>query len=268
MREGLRRSHPEQNRRGQAAPLRMESLGRILDALGATPTATDAHEVLALLVGHAGIMRPGELAGLTAGDLRYVLVAGAGAPVGGLTPPLTDIEYIRVTLKNPKTKKGGTQDVVLVRREDRYDTVGPLRALLAAKGAGDPLFTRTVHRKPSPKAMTPAILTAVLRKWLRRAGVDAKDTKLWSGHSGRRGGVVDLDDAGEPEAATRQGRWASKEGQDAYMGAAKRVRVEGLRRLQPVAEQHSAGGVDARGGGSVQGEGRQGPGVRRRQARG
>ena len=93
MREGLRRSDPEQNQTVRRRPCGWNRSG-VSWTLWADAD-NDAHEVLAMLVEHADIMRPGELAGLTAGDLRYVPVAGAGAPVGGHHPSRTSNTFGR-----------------------------------------------------------------------------------------------------------------------------------------------------------------------------
>ena len=234
--EGLERSYAGQNARGQAAPLRLTDLDKILTALGPTPTPAQRHEVLALLVLTQGVLRPGELAKLRGGNVHYALVPGA-APSD--SPPLADIDYVELTLVNPKTEQKGTQTVFIVPRPDRFNAVPQLRELLLTKGADDPLFTRTIRGVVSSKPLTNTIVSSIVRKWVLDAGIapDAAAARAFRGHSGRRGYTLDLDDAGETTAATRQGRWATEQGQAAYMGGARRIRVAGLARAQPVPTQ-------------------------------
>ena len=235
--EGLARTYIGQNATGKAVPIRLADLDRILTHLGSiSSTEADRHEVLSLLCQEQLLLRAGELAKVCKQDITWVLHPGAAASPD---PPLSAISYAEVRLASPKTAKKGTQVVGLAHRDDRFDTIAQLYALLQTKASNDLVFTRTVHGKMTQQPISSVTVTSIVRKWVLAAGVvkSADEAKTYRSHSQRRGGARDLRDAGHADASTSQGRWATQAGQDAYVAdTISTTLVAALKSVQPVVQ--------------------------------
>jgi hypothetical protein len=196
---GLQKIRPKQNLRGKKQPIQLHHLRTMREVwLRAAPATEDEQHWVQMLVAHQGMLRTNEHVGgaLRLSDVAFI-TADSGAAVGAVVGAV-------LTLRMTKTGTGQRQhqQVVLPRRNDELDVVGPLMRLVA--GRTDP--EAALFQEADGRATSRALFIQRVQTWLLRAGISGS----YSGHSFRAGGATDAFDSGVPfDVIVRQGRWTS-----------------------------------------------------------
>jgi len=162
-----------------------------------------------MLVAHQGMLRSNEYLNgkLKVGDVEFVRSEGT-------------IIAANVTLRDAKTANyadgsRGIQHVVIARRPDVFDPISALFEYTAYSGTtGSATMLFSVEGKPGHprRAYTPQDLIDDLRFWLAKVGVGEETLARYATHSLRKGGLVDMLEAGGYKLASMvQGRWRSKD---------------------------------------------------------
>jgi hypothetical protein len=130
-------------------------------------TAEEEQHWLQMLVAHQGMLRTAEHVGgaLRRSDVEFIRAEGAGGTLVGAV----------LKLRQTKTSTGQRhfQQVVLPRRGDELDAVGPLWRLVAGLAEeGDPLFgERGMDR--TRVGTSRELFIGRVRRWLALAGLES-----------------------------------------------------------------------------------------------